>query len=43
MGVDIGALGGVGEGSGGREDGGKDVDWRVNRSRTCGLTLIDDL
>lgn len=43
MSVDIGALGGVGEGSGRREDGSEDVEWSVDRGRATGLALIDDL
>lgn len=43
MGVDVSALGGVRERSGGREDGGEDVNRRVHRRRTSGLAFIDDL
>jgi len=42
VGVDVGALGGVREGSGGRKDGGEDVNWRVHRRGAGGFSLIDD-
>lgn len=42
MGVDISARSSMGEGSGGREDGGKDVKWGVNGSRARCFALIDN-
>jgi hypothetical protein len=41
--VDVSALSGVGEGSGGREDGGEDVEWGMDRGRAGSFALIDDL
>jgi len=43
MGVNIGALSGVREGSGRREDGGEEINRRVDRGGACSLALIDDL
>jgi len=43
MGVDIGAFGGVREGSCRRQDGSEDVKWRVYRRGAGSLALIDDL
>jgi hypothetical protein len=43
VGINVGALSGVREGSGGREDGGEDVEWGVDRGRAASVALIDDL
>jgi len=43
VGVNIGALGCVGEGSGRREDGSEDVKWRVDWGRASSLALVDNL
>jgi hypothetical protein len=43
VGINVGALSGVREGSGGGQDGGEDVEWGVDRGRAASVTLIDDL